>query len=200
MEFKAPIGTVKLLLGSMFAGKTEELIRIRSIYIRAEQPTLLIKYRGDTRYSPKDVVSHDKKTAPSDVVTDKLVSIPEDVWKAKKAILIDEGQFFPDLAAFVEKVRNTQTCDIIIGALNGTSDQLPWPSISALIPMEVTIQHMKAVCMGCPYKGRDVANASYTVLKTDSTPKKGVIHIGGADMYKAVCGECLRDLKTKTKG
>jgi len=171
--------SITLLTGCMFSCKTTTLLANARKYRLAKKKVVLIKYAGDTRSI--DIRSHDQISDTSTFTTDSLTHL---LTVQCDVILIDEGQFFPDLA---------QTCDIwakqgkhiIISALNGTYERKPFPAISELIPYVDSIVHLSAVCTICG------ADAHFSHLKNaGKTDEHGFI-IGGAEQYEARCRRCL---------
>lgn len=87
-------GSIDLVIGPMFAGKTTELIRRVRRNVAASKKCLLVKYKGDNRYTEDPVLStHDNIHMAAKAVS-TLVEVSNSVWHYD-VIAIDEGQFFP---------------------------------------------------------------------------------------------------------
>lgn len=86
-------GRIELVLGPMFSGKTTELIRRIRRHIVAKNKCLLVKFKGDTRYSETGVATHDKAELDAKACT--LCSEVQNLSYAYNIIAVDEGQFFP---------------------------------------------------------------------------------------------------------
>ena len=87
-------GSIDLVIGPMFSGKTTELIRRVRRYVAASKKCLLVKYKGDNRYTEDPVLStHDHSHMAAKAVS-ALVEISNAAWHYD-VIAIDEGQFFP---------------------------------------------------------------------------------------------------------
>ncbi len=173
-----------LILGCMFAGKTETLLaRVRKLKV-AKKAIVLVKYSRDTRYSLEDICSHNQNTYKATFACDNLTSLAEETQvKECDAILIDEGQFFSDLASMVLKWgREGKT--VIISGLSGDFRLKPWPSISEVIPLATELVHLSASCSKC---GQD---AHYTSKKV-KREGESVEEIGGEDKYEARCLDCF---------
>jgi thymidine kinase len=115
--------------------------------------------------------------------------LPEELPECK-TVLIDEGQFFRKGGD--DAFRKTCTAyanagiNVYISALNGTSEQEPWETVSDIIPICDEIHHLKAkLCMRCRKRA-----APFTGLKRGQT-KNGQIKVGGSDEYEPVCRFCL---------
>jgi thymidine kinase len=93
-EHHEKIGSIEVICGSMFSGKTEELIRRMRRAQFAKQSVMIFKPVLDTRYSAEDVVSHDKNTIPSTPIAHSrdILSLARDA----EVVGIDEAQFFDD--------------------------------------------------------------------------------------------------------
>ncbi|KAL7712668.1 Thymidine kinase [Entamoeba marina] len=166
-------GSIQLILGPMFSGKTTELIRIIRRYTISKKKTMMIKYSKDTRYGKgAEAISHDKgswKAYPTTLLMDlKESAMNYDV------IGIDEGQFFNDVREFSELMAD-------YGKKMEHTKKKPFGQILEMIPLAESVKKLKAVCMYC---GIDAAFS----LRT--TAEQSVEVIGGADKYCAVCRKC----------
>ncbi|GAB1297115.1 Thymidine kinase, cytosolic [Apodemus speciosus] len=158
-------------------GKDTELMRRVRRFQIAQYKCLVIKYAKDTRYS-NSFSTHDRNTMdalPACMlrdVTQEAVNVA--------VIGIDEGQFFPDIVDFCEKMAN-QGKTVIVAALDGTFQRKPFGSILSLVPLAESVVKLTAVCMEC---FREAAYTKRLGLE------KEVEVIGGADKYHSVCRLC----------
>ncbi|XP_010081482.1 PREDICTED: thymidine kinase, cytosolic [Pterocles gutturalis] len=130
------------------------------------------------RYSTSGVSTHDKSTMEA-----LPASLLRDVYQealSSSVIGIDEGQFFPDIVEFCEKMANAGKT-VIVAALDGTFQRKAFGSILNLVPLAESVVKLNAVCMEC-YR-----EASYT--KRLGTEREVEV-IGGADKYHSVCRAC----------
>ena len=98
-------GEIKLITGPMFSGKTSELIRRYKRYqLNKKNKCLLVKYKGDTRYSENEIVTHDHIKIKS--IKAELLSELNNIINNYNIICIDEIQFFKDAYEFCEKWAN----------------------------------------------------------------------------------------------
>ncbi|KFV15039.1 Thymidine kinase, cytosolic, partial [Pterocles gutturalis] len=144
----------------------------------AQYRCLLVKYSKDMRYSTSGVSTHDKSTMEA-----LPASLLRDVYQealSSSVIGIDEGQFFPDIVEFCEKMANAGKT-VIVAALDGTFQRKAFGSILNLVPLAESVVKLNAVCMEC-YR-----EASYT--KRLGTEREVEV-IGGADKYHSVCRAC----------
>ena len=88
-------GSIELIIGPMFSGKTTELIRIIRRNIFAKKSCIIVKYKHDTRYSIEDVSTHDLQQAKA-ISCHNIEEVYPELLKYQ-VIGIDEGQFFKDV-------------------------------------------------------------------------------------------------------
>ncbi|AMB18394.1 M061R [Myxoma virus] len=170
-------GQIHLIIGPMFAGKSTELIRLVKRYQIARYKCLVVKYEKDVRYG-NDVRTHDN-TCISAVPTASLDDV-ESISEHVEVIGIDEGQFFPNIVSFCERMANAGKV-LIVAALDGTFQRKPFTNICELIPLAENVTKLNAVCMYC-YK-----DASFSKRLGNETE---IEIIGGSDKYKSVCRKC----------
>ena len=175
----------------MYSEKTTEMgSRVRRATF-ANQPAVIIKWAGDTRYEAGAVVaSHadfrQTSTAASDacaairvVTTNALadVSIHDD----EKVIGIDEGQFYPDLIAQCELWAG-KGCRVIVAALDGDFARRPFGQVCNLVPLCESVEKRRGVCMSC--RTRDSAFTQRLGASVD------IIQVGARESYRSVCRKC----------
>ncbi|KAG9394174.1 Thymidine kinase [Carpediemonas membranifera] len=174
-------GSITLVFGPMFSGKTTELMRLCDRQQLAGRKVLVIKYSKDTRYTANDEISTHVGHTLSAIPTDKLFSVSDAALDAE-VIGIDEGQFFPDIVQFADDMANAGK-HVIVAALDGTFRRDPFPSrVIDLLPRAEHVTKLSAVCHIC---GRNAPFSRRITADTD------VEVIGGADMYVAVCRRCF---------
>lgn len=181
-------GWIEVVTGSMFSGKTEELIRrIRRAEI-AQQKIAIFKPKIDKRYSEKDVVSHDFKTIPSIPVTEAK-EILEHI-KDIEVIGIDEAQFFEnDLPEICNYLANNGK-RVIIAALDMDFTGKPFGPVPQLLAIAEYVTKVHAICMKCG----NLAHYSHRL----SDAQKLVI-LGEKDIYEPLCRECYKKSKLDKK-
>lgn len=186
-------GTIELIIGPMFSGKTSELHSriMRSSF--AGQPSVIIKYIGDDRYSGDDVLSthsnirqssseESKTNAAIRVVSAQRLS---DVDAVENVIGVDEGQFYPDLIETCELWANMGK-RVIISALDGDFKRAPFGQVCELVAKSDFVEKKKGICMKC--RTMDSSFSKKISTNTD------IIDIGHQDKYIAVCRACfIRD-------
>ena len=144
--------SLHLVLGPMFSGKTTELLRLARRHALANRRVLVVKHRGDTRYSPvaDELVSADGYSREACAV-ERLAEVDDDVWRAHDVIGVDEGQFYDDLVDFVSRALDAGKI-VIIAALDGTFERRAFGHVLDLVPLADSVCKLAAVCSLC---GRD---------------------------------------------
>lgn len=173
-------GHIQLIIGPMFSGKSTELIRRVRCYQIAQYKCVTIKYSNDNRYGT-GLWTHDKNNFAALEVT-KLCDVLEAITDFS-VIGIDEGQFFPDIVEFCERMANEGKI-VIVAALDGTFQRRPFNNILNLIPLSEMVVKLTAVCMKC------FKEASFSKRLGAETE---IEIIGGNDMYQSVCRKCYID-------
>ncbi|XP_005098053.1 thymidine kinase, cytosolic [Aplysia californica] len=180
-------GQIQVIFGPMFSGKTTELMRRLKRYLIANYDCLIIKYAKDVRYEKDGIATHDRQVLPA-VSADRLADLQSEALK-HDIIGIDEGQFFPDIVSFCEKMAD-QGKIVIVAALDGTFQKKGFGDILNLVPLAENVMKLTAVCMNC------YNDASFTKRKGSETE---VEVIGGADKYLAVCRQCFTSPKKSSR-
>lgn len=181
-------GWIEVVVGSMFSGKTEELIRRLNRARIARQRVEIFKPEIDKRYDETNVVSHNENS---------IRSIP--VQNASQILLyidgmdvvgIDEAQFLDDdLPAVCNYIAN-QGIRVIVAGLDMDFQGKPFGPIPALMATAEYVTKVHAICMRCG----DLAHYSH---RTNSSEK--LVQLGEKDNYEPLCRKCYTDTKTGFK-
>ncbi|KAH0787760.1 thymidine kinase family protein [Histomonas meleagridis] len=180
-------GSIELILGPMFAGKSTEMLRRIERAELAKLRCIVLKYSKDKRYSVDKVSTHDlqmHKAVPCCLLMDTYSTCLK-----YEVIGIDEGQFFPDIVEFSQELAN-QGKRVIIAALDGTFQRKPFGQILRLISKCESIKKLSAVCTITGKK----APFSQRLVKSDD-----IELIGGAEMYRAASRSSYFSIKTSGK-
>jgi thymidine kinase len=179
-------GAIEVICGSMFSGKTEELIRrVRRAKI-ARQKVEIFKPAIDVRYSGSEVVSHDENAIRSTPVENSanilLLTAEADV------IGIDEAQFFDkNLVNVVVELAN-QGIRVIVAGLDMDFRGNPFGPIPALMAVADDVTKVHAVCVGCG----NIAQFSHRL-----TAREQVVLLGEKDIYEPLCRQCFNKATTE---
>ena len=173
-------GWIEVICGSMFSGKTEELIRrVRRAQI-ARQRVELFKPSIDTRYSDDEIVSHDAQKLPSRVVKDANKIIPLSL--EAQVVAIDEAQFYNKNLVAVCKTLANMGKRVIVAGLDTDYRGEPFDPIPQLLAIAEYITKTHAICVTCG----NPANFTYRKTKSENQ-----VLIGTSDIYEARCRNCF---------
>jgi len=175
-------GWIEVICGSMFSGKTEELIRRLKRAQFAKQKVEIFKPQVDTRYDETEVVSHDENRIPSTPVPAasniRLLADQVDV------VGIDEAQFFDmELVGVCNALANAGA-RVIIAGLDMDFQGKPFGPIPHLMATAEYVTKVHAVCMKCG----NLANHSHR-----TTTQKGLVVLGEKDQYEPLCRSCFHE-------
>ena len=174
-------GRIEVVCGSMFSGKTEELIRRLKRAKIARQRVIIFKPVLDTRYSENDVVSHDHNSIHS-IPVDTSAAIASQA-KGYDVIGIDEAQFFDEGLLNVCNRLAYQGVRVIIAGLDMDFQGQPFGPIPALLAVADEVTKVHAICVKCG----NLAYASHRLVKNSSQ-----VMLGEKTEYEPLCRECFR--------
>ena len=174
-------GWIEVIVGSMFSGKSEELIRrLRRAQI-ARQRVQIFKPAIDNRYADDHIVSHSEMRIASCAVKsarELLVTVASDT----EVVGIDEGQFFDvELPAICNALAD-QGKRVIVAGLDKDYLGTPFEPMPQLLAIAEYITKTLAICMVCG----NPANRTYRKVR-----KSGRVVVGGSDLYEARCRHCF---------
>ena len=180
-------GRIEIICGSMFSGKTEELIRRLKRAKIAKQRVEIFKPAIDVRYSEGDVVSHDSSSIASTPVESSasilLFSSEADV------VGIDEAQFFDDGLADVCKQLAENGVRVIAAGLDMDYKGVPFGPIPALCAIADEVTKVHAICVKCG----QLAYISHRIVHNDKR-----VLLGEKDEYEPLCRECYLKAQQNT--
>ena len=173
-------GWIEVVCGSMFSGKTEELIRrIRRAEI-ANQEIRLFKPQVDTRYAKEEIVSHNQNSLTSSVVTSSREILHHT--DGVDVIGIDEAQFFDEDLVDVSRSLANAGIRVIIAGLDMDYAGQPFGPMPKLMAIAEFVTKVHAICQVCG----SLANFSFR-LDTDQSQ----ILVGEKDSYEPRCRKCF---------
>lgn len=177
---KKKVGSIEVICGSMFSGKTEELIRRLKRAQIAKQNVQIFKPGIDTRYSETDVVSHDETAIPSTPIESSnslLLLIDDNV----DVVGIDEAQFIDDdLANVCVELANGGT-RVIVAGLDMDFKGVPFGPMPALCAVADHVSKVHAICMRCG----SPAVFSHRLINDDRR-----VVLGETQEYEPLCRRC----------
>ena len=174
-------GWIEVVCGSMFSGKTEELIRRLNRARIAKQKVEIFKPAIDTRYDDDDVVSHDSNTVSSTAVENasQILFYADEF----DVVAIDEAQFFGnDLVDVCNKLA-AKGKRVIVAGLDMDYLGKPFVPIPALLASAEYVTKVHAICMKCG----SLASYSHRTIKDDK-----LVVLGETDSYEPLCRACFK--------
>src|SRR5262245_646721 len=174
-------GWIEVVVGSMFSGKSEELIRrLRRAQI-ARQKVQIFKPSLDNRYAESDIVSHSEMRIPSENVSSSR-ELLERVQSDTEVVGIDEGQFFDlDLPAVCNTLADRGK-RVIVAGLDQDYLGKPFEPMPQLLAIAEYITKTLAICMVCG----DPANHTQRLV-----PSSDRVLVGATGLYEARCRHCF---------
>ncbi len=177
-------GWIEVICGSMFSGKTEELIRRLNRAKYANRKVEIFKPLIDSRYSNEMVVSHDKNSIPSTSVSsaENILLLVNDV----EVVGIDEAQFFDEELPTVCNILANRGIRVIIAGLDMDYTGKPFGIMPNLMAISDYLTKVQAICMQC-------GNASLFSHRIVNNNDK--IMLGEKEDYEPLCRACFNKIK-----
>tara|TARA_A100001015_G_scaffold313656_1_gene421380 strand:- start:2912 stop:3499 length:588 start_codon:yes stop_codon:yes gene_type:complete len=190
-------GYLKVILGSMFSGKTTELIKEYNRYTSCGFKCCFINHRLDDRYGSgcTTTKTHSQITIQNSASCHKLQELfkcsnPFDNIFNYDVYLINEGQFFEDLYYYVDLLINNKNKKVYVCGLNGDFERKKFGSILDIIPLCDDVVILKAICKNC--KKKDGIFTNRLSNETEQT-------LIGTDNYTSLCRICYNNNLIKKK-
>ena len=179
-------GSINVIIGCMFSGKTSQLIKIAKRYSNVNKNVLMINYSEDKRYGDDNkVYTHDLIGLDCIFVKDLNKDIQKnpfflEKYRESEVICINEGQFYTGLVDFCRKSANNDNKEIHVCGLDGDYLQKPFGEILNLIPIAETTKKLNALCKIC-----NNGNLAYFTKRISNSQDQYLI--GGKGDYIPVC-------------
>jgi len=181
-SFPSDVGWIEVICGSMFSGKTEELIRRLRRATIARQKVQVFKPVLDNRYDAERIVSHNSATLDSMPLIE-IEQIFDHLRLETEVVGIDEAQFFDEsLVTVCEKLAD-RGIRVIVATLDQDFRGKPFPPTPELMAVAEYVTKMLAICVVCG----NPANRSQRISGGTSR-----VQVGTADSYEARCRRCFR--------
>ena len=179
-------GWIEVICGSMFSGKTEELIRRMKRAQFANLKVEIFKPSIDVRYSEEEVVSHDSNAILSTPVesAQNILLMTADV----DVVGIDEAQFFDDGIVDVCRKLADSGIRVIVAGLDMDYMGVPFGPMPALMATAEYVTKVHAICVRCG----DLAHHSHRLTSDDKQ-----VLLGAQDTYQPICRHCFNELTKK---
>ena len=172
-------GGIEVVCGSMFSGKTEELIRRMKRAQFAKQRVEIFKPALDVRYSVEDVVSHDRRVIQSTPVdsSQNILLLASDI----DVVGIDEAQFFDMGIVDVCKQLAERGVRVIVAGVDMDFKGGPFGPMPALMAIAEDVYKTHAICVHCG----DLAYVSHRLVASEKR-----VLLGETDSYEPLCRDC----------
>lgn len=172
-------GWIEVVCGSMFSGKTEELIRRLRRAEFANQKILLVKPKVDDRYHKENVVSHRGSSFEAFCVDHSKEIL--DLWDHQKVVAIDEAQFFDEGIVEVCSELAKRNVRVIIAGLDMDFQGTPFGPMPRLLCIAEYVTKVHAICVSCG----NLAQFSHRTVE-----QKEQVLVGAVEEYKPLCRTC----------
>lgn len=187
LDQKSPIqrrGSIEVVCGSMFSGKTEELIRRMKRAQFAKQKVEIFKPSIDVRYSDVEVVSHDRNAIPSTPVdsSGNILLLANDV----DVMGIDEAQFFDNGIVDVCTELANRGIRVIVAGLDMDFRGEPFGPMPALMAIAEDVYKVHAICVRCG----GLAYVSHRLVDSEKR-----VLLGETEKYEPICRDCYEKIK-----
>ena len=187
MHYQPNGGWIEIVCGSMFSGKTEELLRrVRRAEI-ARKKIQVFKPAIDNRYGQVRVASHNGVAREDAVVVACAAELLAQVRPDTDVVAIDEVQFFDmAIADACDELADRGMC-VIVAGLDQDFRGEPFGPMTQLLARAERVDKLNAICVSCS------ASASRTQRLIDGKPARyddPVILVGGSESYEALCRSC----------
>ena len=172
-------GWIEVICGSMFSGKTEELIRRLKRAEFANQKILLFKPKIDNRYAEKAVVSHKGSSLEAVVIENSKEALEK--WKNERIVAFDEAQFFDKELVDVCTELARKGVRVIIAGLDMDYLGKPFGPMPELMCVAEYVTKVHAICLSC-------GNLAYISNRT--VGDGGQVLVGAVEKYQPLCRGC----------
>ncbi len=174
-------GSIEVITGSMFSGKTEELIRRVKRALYAKQTVQAFKPRTDNRYDPERIVSHGSVAVDAISVVNSE-SLLNRVQRETHVVAIDEAQFFDrGIVDVCEQLAN-RGLRVLVAGLDQDYLGRPFAPMPELMAIAEEVTKVRAVCTKCS----GPASRSQRIVSQELT-----VLVGGSESYEARCRQCF---------
>ena len=177
-------GSIEVICGSMFSGKTEEMLRRLKRAVIARQKVEVFKPHIDNRYDLTAVVSHDEnafQSTPVENASQILLLMSKDV----EVVGIDEAQFFDDQLITVCNQLANLGIRVIVAGLDMDYTGKPFGPIPKLLSVAEYIDKVHAICVNCG----QLAGYSHRTISNDK-----LVMLGEKESYEPLCRSCFNDI------
>ncbi len=176
-------GSIEVICGSMFSGKTDELIRRLTRATIAKQKVQVFKPAIDIRYAVEKVASHTGSTFDA-IPVEKAAEIRSKLDKDTTVVGMDEAQFFDPEIVTVAKELAARGVRVLVAGLDMDFRGEPFGSMPVLMSEAEDVSKLHAICMVC---GDDASRTQRLVNGKPARYDDSVVIVGASELYEARC-------------
>lgn len=183
-----PLGKITVVCGSMFAGKSEELIRLARRALYAKRKVQVFKPKIDDRFDQTMVVTH-MGVRHEAVAVEGVSDLRTKLDPQTQTVLIEEAQFFDESIVDLAVELADKGTEVVLAGLDQDFRRKPFGPMAALLAVADDVVKLRAICMKCG------APASHTYRTVDGRPAREddpIVLIGATESYEARCRRCYR--------
>lgn len=182
-----PLGSITIVCGSMYAGKSEELIRLARRALYAKKKVQVFKPAIDNRYDEEMVVTH--MGVRHEAIPVKTVKeLRERIEKQTQVVCVEEVQFFDRTVVDLAVDLADSGKDVVLAGLDQDFRRKPFGPMPELLSVADEVVKLRAICMKCGQ------TASHTYRQVDGRPAHmddPIVLIGATEVYEARCRNCF---------
>jgi thymidine kinase len=181
-------GQITVITGSMFAGKSEELIRLARRALYAKKKVQVFKPSIDTRYDESMVVTHEGVKHEA-VPVRNVADLQGKIARGTEVVCIEEAQFFDSSIVELAVKLADKGCEVVLAGLDQDFRRQPFGPMPQLLAIADEVVKLRAICMNCG------ATASHTYRQIDGKPAHEgdpIVLVGAAEVYEARCRKCYK--------
>jgi thymidine kinase len=179
--------SLEVLIGPMFAGKSSALMSTIRRYEALGWNVFVLTHSSDTRYSETPhIVSHDRQTKPAHPCTLLTPMLEHCEYAESKLVVVEEGQFFPDLEDFVRRVVDKDKKHCVVVGLDGDAKRRPFGSMLNLIPLADKVEKLTALCKRCG-DGTPALFSAAISAEAATAAVAGAVCVGAEERYAPLC-------------
>ncbi len=186
MDLQLKDGWIEVITGSMYAGKTEELLRRIKRIEYAKKDIIVFRPKLDNRYSENEVVSHNNSRTKS-VVIESAKEIYEHVKVLPYAVAIDEVQFFDENIIEVCEYLANKGIRVIVAGLDRDFRGEPFGVMPSLLARSEYVTKLNAICQVC---GAPATRTQRLINGKPAHYNDPIILVGAKEQYEARCRHC----------
>jgi thymidine kinase len=176
-------GWIEVICGSMFSGKTEELIRRLKRVEFANQKVLLFKPKIDNRFADSSVVSH--KGSSLEAIVIEKASEALKIWKNERVVAFDEAQFFDEEIVKISTELARKGVRVIFAGLDMDYLGNPFGPMPQLLCIAEYVTKVHAICVSCG----NLAHISHRTVA-----ESGQVLVGAVEKYQPLCRGCYNKI------